>query len=175
VPEVDAPDEQLEALLVYLRDVRGADFTGYKRPSLTRLVQRRMSAAGVDSYQAYADLLQVESGELSALLDTLLINVTSAFRDPAAWQVLGEELLPEALAALDPEEPVRVWSAACATGQEAYSLAILLHQLLGHDAYQRRVKVYATDIDEGALAVARAGRYSAKQLEGLSDEQLSTL
>ena len=116
MPEVDAPDEQLEALLAYLRDMRGADFTGYKRPSLTRLVQRRMRTVGIDSYQQYADLLQVESGELSALIDTLLINVTSAFRDPAAWEVLGQQLLPEALAALGPEEPVRVWSAACATG-----------------------------------------------------------
>jgi two-component system, chemotaxis family, CheB/CheR fusion protein len=174
VPDTAPPDEQFEALLAYLRDSRGADFTGYKRPSLTRLVRRRMSSVGIDSYQAYGDLLQVESGELSALLDTLLINVTAAFRDPEAWAALGDKHLPEALAALDPDEPVRVWSAACASGEEAYSLAILLHGLLGHEDYLRRVKVYATDIDEGALATARAGRFSAQQLEGLSEQQRST-
>jgi two-component system CheB/CheR fusion protein len=172
VPAPGTSDEAFEALLEYLRDSRGADFTGYKRPSLTRLVNRRMRAVGVDSYAEYVDLLQVESGELSSLLDTLLINVTSVFRDPAAWDLLRTQLLPDALASLRPDEPVRVWSAACATGEEAYSLAILLHELLGDEAYKRRVKVYATDIDEGALAVARAGRYPVERLEGLSPEQL---
>jgi two-component system CheB/CheR fusion protein len=172
VPPPGRSDEAFEALLEYLRDSRGVDFTGYKRPSLTRLVNRRMRAVGVEGYAEYVDLLQVETGELSSLLDTLLINVTSVFRDPAAWDLLRTQLLPDALAALRPDEPVRVWSAACATGEEAYSLAILLHELLGDEAYKRRVKVYATDIDEGALAVARAGRYPVERLEGLSTEQL---
>ena len=167
-------DDEFEALLVYLRDQRGADFTGYKRPSLTRLVHRRMRTAGVDTYADYVDLLQVEPSELSALLDVLLINVTAVFRDPGAWAELAESLLPEALSRLDPTEPIRVWSAACATGEEAYSLAMLLHSLLGDEAYRRRVKIYATDIDERALAVARLGRYSAEALEGLSPAQRDT-
>ena len=165
------PDEEFEALLVYLRDQRGADFTGYKRPSLTRLVNRRMRSAGTTSYGEYVDLLQVEPSELAALLDVLLINVTAVFRDPPVWEELAETLLPEALDRLGPDEPVRVWSAACATGEEAYSLAILLHGLLGDEAYKRRVKVYATDIDESALAVARLGRYAPAALEGLPAEQ----
>jgi two-component system CheB/CheR fusion protein len=166
------PDEEFEALLVYLRDSRGVDFTGYKRPSLARLIRRRMHAVGVDSYPQYADLLQVQPAELASLLDTLLVNVTAAFRDPAVWQALRTEILPEALAALGPDDPIRVWSAACATGEEAYTLAIVLHELLGDEQYRRRVKVYATDIDEGALAAAGAGRYPAKRLEGLTEEQL---
>ena len=171
----DAPlDEELEALLAYLRDERGADFTGYKRPSLTRLINRRMHTAGVESYNEYVDLLQVEPSELGALLDVLLINVTAVFRDPAAWEELAGSLLPEALAALDPDEPVRVWSAACASGEEAYTLAILLHTLLGDEQYKRRVKIYATDIDEQALAVARQGRYRPDDLAGLSPAQLET-
>jgi two-component system CheB/CheR fusion protein len=85
--------------------------------------------------------------------------------------VLAEDLLPTAIGQLPPGEPIRVWSAACATGEEAYTLAMLLHELLGEDEYKRRVKVYATDIDDGALAVARAGRYSGRQLEGLSGER----
>ena len=85
MPDPGPYDEELEALLAYLRDERGADFTGYKRPSVTRLVRRRMRTAGVETYSAYVDLLQVEPSELGALLDVLLINVTSVFRDPAAW------------------------------------------------------------------------------------------
>ena len=168
------PDETFERLLVYLRDARGADFTGYKRPSLQRLVERRMHTAGVPDYQAYLDLLEVEAAELPLLLDTLLINVTAMFRDPAVWDLLRAELLPALLSALGPDEPVRVWSAACATGEEAYSLAIVLHELLGDEDYRRRVKVYATDIDEAALASARAGRFSASALEPLTPQQLST-
>ena len=161
MPDDVLPDEQFEALLAYLRDERGADFTGYKRPSLTRLVNRRMRTAGVQSYGQYVDLLQVEPSELAALLDVLLINVTAVFRDPAAWEELADPLLPEILARLDPDEPIRVWSAACASGEEAYSLAMLLHGLLGDEAYKARVKIYATDIDEHALSIARQGRYTA--------------
>ena len=174
MPDHVVPDEEFEALLLYLRDHRGADFTGYKRPSLTRLVNRRMRTVGVDGYRAYVDLLQVEPSELSALLDVLLINVTAVFRDPAAWDELADTLLPEALAQLGPDEPVRVWSAACASGEEAYSLAILLHALLGDEAYKRRVKIYATDIDEHALGIARLGRYSQTALEPLTDAQRET-
>ena len=115
MPDDDLPDEQFEALLAYLRDERGADFTGYKRPSLTRLVNRRMRSAGVASYGEYVDLLQVEPSELAALLDVLLINVTAVFRDPEAWDELARTLLPEVLGQVDPDEPIRVWSAACAS------------------------------------------------------------
>jgi two-component system CheB/CheR fusion protein len=169
--EPDVVDEQFEQLLTYLRDTRGADFTGYKRPSLTRLVDRRMAAVGVTSYADYLDRLEVEAGELPALLDALLINVTAVFRDPAAWQALGEQLVRDVLPSLDPDEPIRVWSAACASGEEAYSLAILLHGILGDEQYQRRVKIYATDIDEDALAVARTARFSTRALEPLTDRQ----
>ncbi len=174
MPDPAPPDETFERLLAYLRDARGADFTGYKRPSLQRLVDRRMGTVGAPDYQTYLDLLEVEAAELPLLLDTLLINVTAMFRDPPVWELLRNELLPGLLAALGPDEPIRVWSAACATGEEAYSLAILLHELLGDQDYRRRVKVYATDIDEAALAVARAGRFSDTALETLSREQRHT-
>ncbi len=171
MPDAAPMDEELEGLLAYLRDERGADFTGYKRPSLSRLIQRRMHTVDVPTYSAYVDLLQVEPSELQALLDVLLINVTAVFRDPDAWRELADSLLPEALAALGPDEPVRVWSAACATGEEAYTLAILLHTLLGDERYKRRVKIYATDVDEHALAVARQGGYRPDDLAGLTRQQ----
>ena len=87
----------------------------------------------------------------------LLINVTEFFRDPPAWEHLRDDVLPGLLAAKAADEPVRVWSAGCASGQEAYTLAMVLAELLGVDAYRERVKIYATDIDEDALSQARAG------------------
>src|SRR4051794_3673139 len=130
-----------------------------------------MRAAGVEDFPSYVDHLQAEPAELTALLDALLINVTSFFRDDAPWDVLRQELLPAVLAELKPHEPVRVWSAACASGEEAYSLAILLHELLGDEAFRSRVKIYATDIDNDALATARAGWYPAAALEPVSAER----
>jgi two-component system CheB/CheR fusion protein len=174
VPDAIAVDEDFESLLEYLRDHRGADFTGYKRASLMRLVNRRMQAVDIATYAGYIDCLQVEPTELQALLDALLINVTALFRDSAAWNELRETLLPSVLAQMGPDEPVRVWSAACASGEEAYSLAILLHEMLGDEAYKRRVKVYATDIDEGALALARQGRLSAEAMKPLTPAQRTT-
>ncbi len=167
-------DEAFEELLAFLRDSRGTDFTGYKRPSLRRLVVRRMRSLGLEDFSGYRDLLQVETGEMTALLDALLINVTAMFRDPEAWQALREELLPEMLRALPADAPIRAWSAACATGEEAYSLAIVLHELLGDEGFHRRVKIYATDIDDKALTVARAGVYSDAALEPLDATRLET-
>jgi len=169
-----AVDDAFEQLLAYLRTQRGVDLTGYKRPSLTRLVTRRMRVVGVEDFPSYVDHLQAEPAELTALLDALLINVTAFFRDDAPWDVLRHELLPPVLAGLKPHEPVRIWSAACASGEEAYSLAILLHELLGDEQFKARVKVYATDIDNDALATARAGWYPAAALEAVSAERRST-
>ncbi len=170
----DELDPDFEELLAFVHESRGVDFTGYKRASLRRLVGRRMRSADVPDPRSYLDRLQVDPAELRSLFDSLLVNVTAFFRDTTAWEALREQLLPELLARLDPDEPVRVWSAACATGEEAYSLAILLHQVLGHEDDQRRVKVYATDVDEPALAVARAGRYAATALEPLGPDLRDT-
>ncbi len=169
---VDDLDPDFEELLAFLRDDRGVDFTGYKRASLRRLVARRMQVAGVADLSAYLDQLQVDPDEVRALFDSLLINVTAFFRDPTAWESLRDSALAATLGALGPDEPIRVWSAACATGEEAYTLAVLLHEALGHEAFLARVKVYATDVDAAALAVARSGRYSRRALEGLTDAQV---
>ena len=167
----DPLDDDFEELLVFLRESRGVDFTGYKRTSLRRLVGRRMRAVGVEDVREYLDRLEVEPHEVRALFDSLLINVTAFFRDPPAWHALSEEHLPLLLSRMGPDDPVRAWSAACASGEEAYTLAILLHEKLGDEGFRRRVKIYATDVDDDALATARAGRYPRAAVEELTEER----
>ncbi len=165
----DEERDAFEELLDYLKRSRGFDFTGYKRPSLIRRVSLRMKAVGLDTFQEYLDYLQVDPAEFTALFDTLLINVTGFFRDPAAWDFLSSEILPGVLAAKGPSEPIRIWSAGCASGEEAYTLAIVLAELLGVDEMRQRVKIYGTDIDEDALTIARHAIYTPKALSGLPE------
>ncbi len=160
-------DAEFEALLEFLRDSRGFDFTGYKRPSLMRRVRHRMERAGVATFADYQDFLTLNPDEFKALFDTILINVTGFFRDAEAWSHLATTLLPEMLAAREPGAPIRVWSAGCATGEEAYSIAAVLADLLRPDEFRSRVKIYATDVDENALAVARAASYGEREMRGV--------
>jgi two-component system CheB/CheR fusion protein len=165
-----ALDPDFEALLVYLREQRGFDFTGYKRPSLLRRVRRRMADVGIPSVSEYHEYLEVHPEEFTPLFNTVLINVTSFFRDQKSWDHLRDHLLPEVLAAAGPT--IRVWSAGCASGQEAYSLAILLADALGAERFRQRVKIYATDVDEEALAQARQASYTERELAGLTPDQV---
>jgi len=168
-PVVDDRDPTFEKLLTHLKESRGFDFTGYKRPSLVRRVRKRMQNLDVESYDDYMDRLQLDPDEFTALFNTILINVTGFFRDPEAWSHLQSELLPDLVARCG-DGPFRVWSAGCATGEEAYSLAICLAEVLGADSFRERVKIYATDVDEEALAHARLGSYSDKELTAVPAE-----
>jgi two-component system CheB/CheR fusion protein len=152
-------DEDFEYLLAMLRETRGFDFTGYKRSTLHRRVRRRMALVNLATFGEYRDYLELHPDEFGQLFDSMLVNVTSFFRDPLAWQALREKVLPELLSAKSPKAPIRVWSAGCATGEEAYTLAIVLAEALGPDQFRERVKIYATDLDEDALHHARAGIY----------------
>src|SRR4051812_38655208 len=154
-------DSAFEALLDFLKRSRGLDFTGYKRTSLERRFRRRMEAIECQSYGDYLDYLEVHPDEYQELFNTLLINVTEFFRDPEAWEHLRDDVLPELLAAKEEDEPIRIWSAGCASGQEAYTAAMVLAELLGDEAYRRRVKIYATDIDEEALTIGRHAIYTS--------------
>jgi two-component system CheB/CheR fusion protein len=156
-------ERDLEALLVYLQESHAFDFTGYKRPTLARRITKRMAEVEAVDYADYLDYLKVNPEEFASLFDTILINVTDFFRDPAAWDHLAKIALPRLLGAKRPEAAIQVWSAGCASGQEAYTLAMVLAELLGAGQFQERVKVYATDADEGALGRAREG-YTAKEL-----------
>jgi two-component system, chemotaxis family, CheB/CheR fusion protein len=165
-----ATDAGFEELLGYLKEARGFDFTGYKRASLVRRVTHRMNAVGLSDYEEYIDFLQVHPDEFNALFDTILINVTSFFRDAEAWSQLRDKIVPD-LVARRGAQGLRVWSAGCASGEEAYSLAIVLAQVMGIETFRRNVKIYATDVDELALAQARTAAYTDKQLRGLSEEE----
>src|SRR3954447_12241552 len=166
----DAADPDFEALLIFLRERRGFDFTGYKRPSLMRRVRRRMAEVGIESTAEYQDFLEVHPEEFNPLFNTVLINVTSFFRDRPSWDHLRDQLLPQVLAAAG--RGIRVWSAGCAAGQEAYSLAILLAEALGAEEFRQRVKIYATDVDEEALAQARQAVFTEREMTGLTQAQI---
>jgi two-component system, chemotaxis family, CheB/CheR fusion protein len=160
-------DPSFERLLHFLRDSRSFDFTGYKRPSLMRRVRHRMQEVGIDSFEDYQDVLQLEPREFTALFNTILINVTSFFRDLDAWEHLRTEIFPQLLEANGGGE-LRVWSAGSSAGQEAYSIAMLLHEAIG-SSFRERVKIYATDVDDDALNYARQATYTEREMRGLPD------
>jgi len=154
---------ELEPLLDYLKRTRGFDFTAYKRSSLNRRIRKRMQTVAVPDFGEYIDYLEAHPEEFQHLFNTILINVTSFFRDEAAWQFLASDVIPRIVAGRD--ELIRVWSSGCASGQEAYSTAILLAEALGAERFRQRVKIYATDVDEEALAQARQALYTPKEVE----------
>jgi two-component system CheB/CheR fusion protein len=156
---------EFEALLDYLKRARGFDFTGYKRTSLIRRIQKRMQTAGSVNYQDYLDHLEVHPEEFIQLFNTILINVTGFFRDPKAWQYLDEYVLPRIISRKNKGEIIRVWSAGCASGEEAYTISMMMAEHLGTEAFKERVKVYATDLDEEALVKARLAGYTAGEVE----------
>jgi two-component system CheB/CheR fusion protein len=163
--EPESPASDFVKLLEYLKSSRGFDFSGYKLSSLIRRVQKRMQQMGVASYGDYVEYLEVHPDEFLPLFNTVLINVTGFFRDPEAWRTLAEQILPRILENKSKGEPIRCWSAGCASGEEAYTLAILLAEAVGDQEFRHRVKIYATDADEEALAQARLGSYTAAQVE----------
>ncbi len=160
----------VEPLLEHLKAHRGFDFSGYKRSTIERRLAKRMEHVGADSYERYVDHLEVHPEEYSYLFDTILINVTSFFRDPDAWKFLSDEVVPRILEAKAADEPIRVWSAGCASGEETYTAAMVLAEALGEVAYLERVKIYATDVDHDALETCRQAMYPRKQLESAPPE-----
>jgi two-component system CheB/CheR fusion protein len=170
--ETTAPenDPELASLLNYLLDARGFDFHGYKAPSLARRIRKRMDATGVEGFAAYQEYLEAHPNEFATLFNTILINVTGFFRDPAAWEVVRSSAIPQIIAGKTADEPIRAWSAGCATGEEAYTIAMLLAEELGMDQFRQRVKIYATDVDEEALNAARQATYTNRQVEGVPPE-----
>jgi two-component system CheB/CheR fusion protein len=166
----ESEDAGFERLLQFLQQQRGFDFNGYKRPSLMRRIERRMQLAGVEGYDPYIDYLEVHPEEYAQLFNTILINVTSFFRDEAAWDYLKTDVLPQLLRSKGAHDPVRIWSAGCASGQETYTIAMVFAEVLGAEAFRERVKVYGTDADEEALTQARLAAYTQKDLDTVNPE-----
>jgi two-component system, chemotaxis family, CheB/CheR fusion protein len=158
----DLTAREFTKLLAYLKASRGFDFGAYKVSSLMRRIQKRMREIGIDTYTEYTDYLEVHPNEFEPLFNTVLINVTSFFRDAPSWTYLAEKILPRLLEEREADRPIRVWSAGCASGEEAYTLAMLLAEVLGESEF-RRAKIYATDLDDQALATARHGIYDERQ------------
>jgi two-component system, chemotaxis family, CheB/CheR fusion protein len=171
---VSAPraDISIDALLEFVKETRGFDFTGYKRSTIQRRVGKRMAAAGAQRYDDYVDYLELHGEEFGELFNTLLINTTGFFRDPQIWDYLGDEVVPQLLATRVPDSPLRVWCAGCASGEEPYTVAMVLARVMGDPAFRERVKIYATDIDQEALDQARHGGYLPRQVEDVPPEAL---
>jgi two-component system CheB/CheR fusion protein len=163
-------DEEFEGLLDYLKRTRGFDFTGYKRSGLRRRVMRRLQQLRLEGLGEYLDHLEVHPEEFTYLFNTILINVTAFFRDSPSWDFLTREIIPSIVESKRTDEPIRIWSAGCASGEEAYTLAIVFAEALGMQAFRQRVKIYATDVDEDALVTARQAKYSASAAKDISEE-----
>ena len=164
------PGGDIEELLDFLRDERGFDFTGYKRPSLGRRIAKRMHETRTNDAAGYRAYLERHPDEFVQLFNTILINVTSFFRDLPTWDYVQSEIVPRIIEARAPADAIRIWSTGCSTGEEPYTLAMIFAEALGEDELRRRVKIYATDVDDEALAVGRHAAYTAAQVEPVPQE-----
>ena len=168
------PEDQQQALreiFTQLRTRTGHDFSNYKRSSLLRRLERRISIYSLPSLPAYAAFLRDNPDEIQALLKDLLISVTNFFRDQAVFTNLEQHLLP--LLIRPGKDSVRIWVAGCATGEEAYSLAMQCVELTMGAIDAPKVQIFATDIDQDAIAVAREGLYTINDAADVSPERLS--
>lgn len=167
-------EETLKQILSILKLRSGVDFTYYKQSTIRRRLARRMAMLKKETLPVYLELLQSDETEQIALFHDVLIPVTAFFRDPKTYDALGETLFPSILKNKSASEPIRIWSAACSTGEEVYSLAICIDEFLRATSIERQVQVFGSDISESAISKARAGVYTKTDLEGVSDKRLET-
>lgn len=154
----------LELLLTFLREVRGFVAAGLDCESQWRQIERRMQAVGAADVRGYVDHLEAQPDEVDKLLGVVLGHEASFFDDPTTWEHVAEHVVPELVDQVTTERPVRIWSAGCGTGQEVYTLTMLLAAAFGGDVPADLVSVFATDRDAKAVAVARRGRYTADEV-----------
>ncbi len=167
-------DEQttLQKIFTELQARTGHDFSHYKRSTVLRRLERRLQVTGVDTLGAYLQVLRDQSGESRALYKELLISVTRFFRTPGAFETLEDTVIPSLFEGKAPDEEVRVWVAGCATGEEAYSLAMLLHEHAHTLGAPPELQIFATDVDPEGLATARAGVYPSTIEADVSEPRL---
>ncbi len=167
----EALDGSRQEIYALLRTQVGHDFAGYKPRTFVRRVQRRVQIRQCRSIEAYVGLLRHEPQEVFALFRDLLINVTNFFRDADAFDTLANLVVPQLFDGRGAEDTIRIWVPGCATGEEVFSLAILMCEQMDKATARPRVQIFATDIDEHALDVARLARYPTTLLEGVSPER----
>ena len=169
--EAQRLDAARQEICTLLRSQIGHDFSGYKTNTFMRRVQRRMNVTQLSTVEAYITLLQRTPEEAGALFRDLLINVTNFFRDAEAFDRLATEVIPKLFEGRGAEDTIRVWVPGCATGEEVFSIGILLREQIDRVKSVPRVQIFATDIDDRSLGVARAARYPEVLLEGVSPER----
>lgn len=161
-------DEIFKQLLTVLRVRRGVDFTYYKPATIKRRIVRRMALSMIEKPAEYLEYLRENKAEQDVLYNDMLISVTHFFRDPASFELLCNSVFPSIIKEKKGKESVRIWIAGCATGEEAYSMAICLQEQLGDMTAEMKIQIFATDISEKAIAKARSGIYKSTDMEGLS-------
>ncbi|MER8377876.1 MULTISPECIES: CheR family methyltransferase [unclassified Mesorhizobium] len=166
--EMDRARDEIYAIL---RSHSGHDFSGYKTKTFLRRVKRRMQITQLQSVTTYIERLKGDPDEVAKLFRDLLINVTSFFRDAEAFKLLEEKIIPQIFEGKNASDAVRVWVPGCATGEEVFSIGMLMRERIEKLSAPPRVQIFATDIDEPALAVARAARYPEALLHGLSPQR----
>lgn len=164
--------QTLQRIISVLAESEQFDFTYYKFNTLGRRIQRRCVIAGFSNLDEYLQYLIDSPEERTLLRSDLLISVTRFFRDPEAWAVLEERILPQTIAAADPGTPLRIWIAACATGEEAYSMAILVHEAIARSGKAIEAKIFATDVHLASLDKASQGIYPESIAGDISEERL---
>ncbi len=170
---VPKAENALKKVFILLRAQTGHDFSQYKPNTVHRRIQRRMAVNQIETTEGYVKYLQQTPAEVESLFRDLLIGVTNFFRDPGAFEALEKEIIPRLFADKPPGSVVRVWSPGCSTGEEAYSIAILMREHLDALKQSYTVHIFATDIDGKAIATARAGLYPASIAADISPERLA--
>ena len=173
-PLPDAPD-LLPAIIALLRADTAHDFTLYKQGTLQRRIIRRMALAGIpqQAMDLYLQKLRTDTTELDQLANDLLINVTSFFRDPAVFQILADQIIPELISRSQADQPIRIWIPGCSTGEEAYSLAILFREHMIRTNTHLKLQFFASDVDADAIAIAREGYYADSVAADISPTRLA--
>ncbi len=174
-PDPAASMGQQEALEQIFNEIihhTGHDFTNYKKPTLLRRIERRLAVHQVPDLSSYAAFIANHSEEVAALVNDLLISVTSFFRDAKAFESLEQEVLPMLLKVKKKEEPLRIWIPGSATGEEAYTIAILCAEKTADFKDLPKIQIFATDIDTAAISTAREGLYTAGELSNVSPERV---
>ncbi|WP_051260987.1 chemotaxis protein CheB [Desulfovibrio inopinatus] len=162
----------LDQILHRIRMSTGHDFSAYKLSTIVRRVDKRIRIAGCDSFEGYLELLDKTPEELDAVFRDLLIHVTSFFRDKDAFAFVEKDVIPALFRNKSPNEPVRVWVAGASTGEEAYSIALLIREYMDKTGAEGPVQIFATDVDKNAIELARGGQYSASIAADIPEERL---